>query len=107
MFGHVAPDQPVEVVSYRLRGTGAVSAPSMPTFEPTGAPLSDALREHRQVRFDGASVSCPVYQRERVDVGLVIAGPAILDQFDCTTVVCPGQTARVDSSKNLIITGAT
>jgi N-methylhydantoinase A len=106
MFGHMAPDQPVEVVSYRLRGTGAVSAPPMPKFKPTGARLSDALREHRQVWFDGASVSCPVYQRERVDVGVVVAGPAIFDQFDCTTVVCPGQTARVDVWKNLIITEA-
>jgi N-methylhydantoinase A len=34
----------------------------------------------------------------------VLRGPAILDQFDCTTVVCPGQTARVDEWKNIIIT---
>jgi N-methylhydantoinase A len=56
------------------------------------------------MRFDGASFACPVYQRERVDVGMAIAGPAVLDQFDCTTVVCPGQTARVDAWKNLMIT---
>jgi N-methylhydantoinase A len=104
MFGHMAPDQAVEIVSYRLRGIGTVSAPAMPKFKPTGTEPSDALREHRQVQFDGASVACPVYQRERLDVGLVLRGPAILDQFDCTTVVCPGQTARVDEWKNLIIT---
>ena len=103
MFGHRAPDQPVEVVSYRLCGIGMVSAPPMPKYEPTGAKLFDALREHRQVRFDGKSLACPVYQRERLDVGLVLHGPAILDQFDCTTVVCPGQTARVDAWKNIII----
>src|SRR5215831_8260623 len=103
MFGHGAPDQPVEVVSYRLCGIGMVSAPLMPKYEPTGVKLSDALREHRQVRFDGKSLACPVYQRERLDVGLVLHGPAILDQFDCTTVVCPGQTARVDAWKNIII----
>ncbi len=56
------------------------------------------------MRFDGASVVCPIYQRERIDVGLVLDGPAILDQFDATTVVLPGQTARVDAWKNLIIT---
>ena len=50
------------------------------------------------------TVDCPVYQRERLDVGLTVAGPAILDQFDCTTVICPGQTARVDEWKNLIVT---
>jgi N-methylhydantoinase A len=104
MFGHMAPDQPVEVVSYRLCGIGRMSAPPMPKFEPTGAKLSDALREYRQVRVDGESLSCPVYQRERLDVGLALQGPAILDQFDCTTVICRGQTARVDEWKNIIIT---
>jgi N-methylhydantoinase A len=104
MFGHMAPDQPVEVVSYRLTGIGRVSAPPLPKFTPIGGTLSDALRKQREVRFDGESVACPVYQRERLDVGLVLCGPAILDQFDCTTVICRGQTARVDEWKNIIIT---
>jgi N-methylhydantoinase A len=81
-----------------------VSPPPMPKYKPTGAKLSDALREHRQVRFEGTSLACPVYQRERLDAGLALRGPAILDQFDCTTVVWPGQSARVDEWKNIIIT---
>jgi len=63
-----------------------------------------ALRETRPVRFDGKIVACPVYQREKLDVGLTLRGPAILDQFDCTTVICAGQVARVDEWKNLIVT---
>jgi N-methylhydantoinase A len=105
MFGHMAPEEPVEVVSYRVRGIGLVPAVSLPKFTRTGKALSDALREMRTVRFDGTTVDCPVYQRERLDVGLTLTGPAILDQFDCTTVICPGQTARVDEWKNLIVTG--
>ena len=31
---------------------------------------------------------------------------AILDQFDCTTVICRGQTARVDEWKNIVIVEA-
>jgi N-methylhydantoinase A len=104
MFGHMAPDQAVEVVSYRLTGIGHVSAPPLPKFKPTGATLSGALREQRGARFDGESLTCPVYQRERLDVGHVLRGPVILDQFDCTTVICPGQNARVDEWKNLVIT---
>jgi N-methylhydantoinase A len=45
-----------------------------------------------------------VYQREQLDVGLSLRGPAILDQFDCTTVICAGQVAHVDAWKNLIVT---
>jgi N-methylhydantoinase A len=105
MFGHSAPEEPVEIVSYRVRGLGLVPGVEMPRFKPTRAALSDALRERRRVRFDGSDVDCPVYQRERLDVGLKLHGPAILDQFDCTTVIYAGQTARVDAYKNLIITG--
>ncbi|HEY6257399.1 MAG TPA: hydantoinase/oxoprolinase family protein, partial [Xanthobacteraceae bacterium] len=104
MFGHMAPEEPVEVVSYRVRGLGLVPPVELPRFEPTGATLADARRATRRVRFDGRDVECPVYQRERLDVGLTLPGPAILDQFDCTTVIHAGQTARVDEWKNLIVT---
>jgi len=107
MFGHMAPEQAVEVVSYRVRGLGLVPPVELPRFKPTGASLADARRDTRQVRFDGRDVECPVYQRERLDVGLTLRGPAILDQFDCTTVIHAGQTARVDEWKNLIVTQET
>jgi N-methylhydantoinase A len=104
MFGHMAPEQPVEVVSYRVRGLGLVPQVELPRFKPTGATLADAQRATRPARFDGRDRECPVYQRERLDVGLTLRGPAILDQLDCTTVIHPGQTARVDEWKNLIVT---
>jgi N-methylhydantoinase A len=107
MFGHMAPEQAVEVVSYRVRGLGLVPPVELPRFRPTGTTLADALRETRRARFDGRDVACPVYQRERLDVGLTLRGPAILDQLDCTTVIYAGQTARVDDWKNLIVTQET
>jgi N-methylhydantoinase A len=104
MFGHSAPEEPVEIVSYRVRGVGLVPAVEMPRFAPTGASLESALRERRRMCFAGREVDCPVYQREQLDVGLTVTGPAILDQFDCTTVLEPGQVARVDEYKNLLVT---
>ena len=104
MFGHMAAEEPVEIVSYRVRGVGLVPPVAMPKFERTGTTLAAASREARRARFDGNELDCPVYQRERLDVGLTFSGPAILDQFDCTTVIYPGQTARVDEWKNLIVT---
>jgi N-methylhydantoinase A len=103
MFGHMAPEETVEIVSYRVRGIGLVPPVELPRFKRAGTTLADARRETQRVRFDGEERDCPVYQRERLDVGLSFAGPAILDQLDCTTVICPGQTARVDEWKNLIV----
>jgi N-methylhydantoinase A len=104
MFGHSAPEEPVEIVSYRVRGVGLVPAVEMPRFKRNGTTLEHALRERRRVRFDGVEMDWPVYQRELIDVGALVAGPAILDQFDATAMLCPDQVARVDEYKNLIIT---
>jgi N-methylhydantoinase A len=65
--------------------------------------LSDARREIRRARFSGVTLDCPVYQRERLDVGIVFDGPAIVDQLDATTVIPPGHGARVDEFKNILI----
>ena len=52
-------------------------------------------------------LDCPVYQRERLDVGVSFTGPAIVDQLDCTSVIAPEQTAIVDAYKNIVVeTGA-
>jgi N-methylhydantoinase A len=107
MFGHMAPDEPVEVVSYRVRGLGLVPQIEMPRFKPAGGTLADARRAIRAVRFDGQDLICAIYQREKLDVGIVVPGPAVLDQLDCTTVIYPGQAARVDEWKNLIVTQET
>ncbi|MDT2023214.1 hydantoinase/oxoprolinase family protein [Methylocella sp. CPCC 101449] len=103
-FGHTAPDEPVEIVSYRLRGVGLVPPVKIPKFAPSGTKLADALRETRKAQFDGKIVDCPVYQREKLDVGANFIGPAIIDQLDCTTVLFPGHTARVDAYRNIIMT---
>jgi len=103
-FGHTAPHEPVEIISYRLRGIGRVAPVKLPEFQPQGLKTQDAIREHRDMRFDGKTLSCPVYQREKLDVGATFSGPCVVDQLDCTTVVFPGQQARVDNHKNIIIT---
>ena len=57
----------------------------------TGATLADALRETRQVRFDGDDGRLPGLSAREARCRPDVAGPAILDQFDCTTVICPGR----------------
>jgi N-methylhydantoinase A len=104
MFGHMAPEEPVELVSYRVRGLGLMPPVELPKFERTGVAVKDAWRGSRRAWFDGASFDCPIYERERLDVDSSITGPAVLEQLDCTTVIRPGQIARVDEWKNLIVT---
>jgi len=44
-----------------------------------------------------------LYERERLDIGAAIVGPAIIEQFDATTVIPPGWNGRVDGYRNLIL----
>jgi len=103
-FGHTAPHEPVEIVSYRLRGIGRVPPVKLPAFKAQGLKTADAIREHRDMRFDGKTLPCPVYQREKLDIGATFTGPCVIDQLDCTTVVFPGQSVLIDNHKNMIIT---
>ena len=55
--------------------------------------------------FDGGWLDTPVYVRERLPVDARFAGPAIVEQLDCTTVIEPGNRVAVDPIGNLIVGG--
>ena len=106
IHGHAAADRPVEIVSYRLRLRVAVPKYQPREESPPASPRSveTALKGERNVYFDGAtSTKTRVYERDRLDVGVRIEGPAIVEQFDATTIVNPGWSARVDSFRNLVL----
>jgi N-methylhydantoinase A len=104
LFGHSGPEEPVEVVTYRVTGIGKLPEVKMPAFRRKGVSLKSAYLGKRRARFDGATCDAAVYQRERLDVGHRIKGPAVVEQLDSTLVVHPGQVARVDRFKNILIT---
>jgi len=57
----------------------------------------------REVWFDGGWRRTPVYARDRLPLDREIAGPAIIEQLDCTTVLEPGCRARLDRHGNLLV----
>ena len=105
IHGHAAKERPVEVVSYRLRVRVAVPKyRPRPEASPRAARQADAEKGRRTVYFDGETpVQATLYERDRLDIGASVTGPAIVEQFDATTVVAPGWRARVDSYRNLIL----
>ena len=105
-FGHAAPEEAVEVVSYRVTGRGLVPEVRLLEHEPVGRPLADAQVDTRPVRFGDVTVDTPIYARELLDVGVTFTGPAIVDQEDTTVVVLPGQPVEVDRWRNLRISPA-
>jgi len=104
-YGFHNPDDPVEVVNLRLTATGRLRhAAAAPRPAGAGAPEPTA---RRPVWFDpDAPLETPVYDRNTLDTGNEIDGPAIIEQLDATTLVHPGDTARVDDALNILITVA-
>jgi N-methylhydantoinase A len=104
IHGHAAKERPVEVVSYRVRVR--VTVPKYePRSEPASAqPAAAVAKGKRRIHFGPTqSVEATLYERDKLDVGATIAGPAIVEQFDATTVIPQGWTGRVDGYGNLIL----
>jgi N-methylhydantoinase A len=57
----------------------------------------------RPLYIDGAWRDTAVMERDRLATGAMIEGPAVIQQFDATTVIEPGATATVDPLGNLRI----
>ncbi|WP_416828087.1 hydantoinase/oxoprolinase family protein [Ectobacillus polymachus] len=102
-FAYSDRNQPVEIYGLRVTAIGTVPKPEFPKYGPSGS-IEDAIKEVRDVYFDGEFVPTQVYDREKIPVLSEIQGPAIVDQLDTTTVIPPDFTATVDVYRNLIIT---
>jgi N-methylhydantoinase A len=104
IHGHAAKERPVEVVSYRLRVRVAVPKYQPREEAPSPRPAAAAEKGRRTIYFDGKiGVEATLYERDRLDVGVTVTGPAIVEQFDATTVIPPGWRTRVDGRRNLVL----
>lgn len=61
----------------------------------------NAVIGERQVHADGRWWPAKVYSRDALPIGASVAGPAVIQQIDATTVIEPGAVATVDSIGNL------
>ena len=72
---------------------------------PGGSPAT-ARKGSRRAWFGGTWHDTPLYERDRLPAGEPIAGPAIVEQADTTTIVPPGWTAVRDPAGNLLLARA-
>ena len=60
--------------------------------------------DEHEVVFEGERVPTKIYDRAKLQPGATLDGPAIVTEFDSTTVVLPGYRAAVDINFNILIT---
>jgi N-methylhydantoinase A len=100
-YGYQHAGSPLQVVNLRVVAVGALPKPALRAASLGPADPSAALVDRRAVYVDGAWQDVPVYDRARLAPGHAFTGPAIVEQFDSTTLVGPGQRAWVDGFGNL------
>jgi N-methylhydantoinase A len=105
VYGQSAPKEDAEIVTFRLQAEIEVPRLKLPKLARGDGRVERALKGERPL-FDidvNRFVRAKVYDRQKLMAGDGIAGPAIIDQFDATTVVLGGQIATVDGTATLII----
>ena len=100
-YGHKAPDEAVEIVNLRLTARAA-SSQSLPITPIAGAYSQE--RTSRDVYFgpDHGSLETPIVSRSDL-TATRLDGPLVVEEYDVTTVVPPGSSARLDEWSNIVI----
>ena len=100
-FNYRRDDAPVSIFRVALRATGMVPKVKLQThIVKKNTPTTDNTRE---VWFEGKAFMAMVFERDNLSAGAMLVGPAIVEQFDSTTVVPPATIAEVDTYMNIII----
>ena len=103
-YGYAQPAEPVEVVTWKLSAIGG--APRVALAKAPTTSETTPLKGRRRAYFPetGGWIDCPIYDRYQLTAGLHLAGPAIVEERESTSVLPPGTVAAVDEYANLIAT---
>jgi len=93
VYGYMDEGEPVEIVNAKLRAIGLLETPGLVI---SGSNGRSEPRETRQVYFESLGDWAETGVYDRNSLGEEIEGPAIVEQYDSTTVVYPGWTLRQD-----------
>jgi N-methylhydantoinase A len=102
-YGHSRPGQIIELVNLRLSSFGLVEKPLFPAHGSKGRSILQALKDERQVYFQGRFSESPVYERDFLPCEEGLNGPAIIEENGATTVVPPGWMVKTDSHGDLLL----
>ena len=93
----------VSLSTLRITAIATRPKPALPTIAAQTGPVQPIDR--RSVFFFEARgfLTCPVYARTHLGAGATLTGPAVVEQYDATTLVPPDCQAGVDRFGTLIL----
>jgi N-methylhydantoinase A len=108
IYGYRRDGEPVEIVNARVKAIGVIKNKPLEKMKKleNERPLAEAVLQSRNVFFENSMQyeSTVIYARDKLGSGNSFMGPAIVEQYDATTVVYPGWRGKVDGFGNLVLT---
>ena len=94
---------PAKIVN--LRAVHRARLPKRTVGGAPGARRDTSLKGRREVRFpgDARAIATAIHDRARIAAGETVAGPAVIEQDDTTTLIPPGWTAVCIAGASLLI----
>lgn len=99
-FGHANPDENVEVVNLRLTAVAVTAHCPDVVIDVVGEPEPSGCE---RTVFEARSVDTFVWDRTKMPAGMRVAGPAIVLESACTTLVPPRWQADVTPAGHLLL----
>jgi N-methylhydantoinase A/oxoprolinase/acetone carboxylase beta subunit len=105
-YGRELTGLPIEALNWKIVAEGGGARVTLAEEPAAAGDPAPALKGSRPVYFprpQAGYVDCPVYDRYRLAPGMALAGPAILEEREATIVLRPGDGARVDGYRNVVV----
>ncbi|MHA1124833.1 MAG: hydantoinase/oxoprolinase family protein [Candidatus Heimdallarchaeota archaeon] len=99
IYGYIMENEVIELVNIRINSLGEIQKPILAKVSTgTKQPVKETIVEYRQVYFEELNdfKKTPIYHRSKLLAKNVIDGPAIIEQYDTTTVIPSHWTATID-----------
>ncbi len=95
-FGYHVDGEPLQVVTAGITAVARRVADGGLDLASSSASPRPNPKAHRTVTFDDLAFDdVPVFERSMLPVGVVVEGPAVIEEFDATTLVTPGFSFEV------------
>jgi len=103
-YGHMAESEAVEIVNFQVTAIGEIPKPQFSETKVVLQTQPPAPHEMRAAYFSETNeTQVPVFHRSTLTPGAAIEGPAVIEEKTSTTVLYPGQRARIDGYLNIEI----
>ncbi len=99
-YGHSSPDEPVEIVNYRLRAVHKRKIGDL-GFKPSKR--KEIEKSEHEILLDGEYKTCNFIERKSLELGKIVRGPAVITEETSTCLIPEGWRAQVLENACLLL----